>query len=292
MRTDKLVWVQADGAAFTLTEQPDLDVHWALGVDGRFMPPVELLDDEVPEQDGSRPRGVKVKAREVTLPLTVFGADEAGLRARVRLLMRQFDPTRGAGVLRCTAVDGTMRELVCTYSDGMTGKEFAGETGVRWQRLLLVLRAHAPYWQDTAPTDLTYRTAAQGAFLSAAFLPVKLTGDTLLGTQTLTNDGDRTAYPVFTIRGPAASFTLANDTTGESFTYEAALADGEVLTIDTRPFVRTVRLENGTNRYAQLSIGSVLWHLPPGPSSIRLDLVGSTAASFVTVSFRRLWLAP
>lgn len=292
MRTDKLVWVQADGAAFPLTGQPDLDVHWALGVDGRFMPPVELLEDEVPEQAGTRPRGVKVKPRDVVLPITVFGADEEGLRDRVRRLLREFDPTRGAGRLRCTAVDGTMREVVATYSDGMTGKEFAGETGVRWQRLVLVLHAHAPYWQDTDPTDLTYRAASQGAFLSAQFLPVKLTSDTLLGEQTLTNDGDRTAHPVFTVRGPATSFTLANDTTGESFTYEAPLADGEVLTIDTRPFVRTVRTADGTNRYAQLSIGSVLWHLPPGPSTIRLDLEGSTEASYVTVSFRRLWLAP
>lgn len=292
MKTDKLVWVQADGVAFPLTGQPDLDVHWALGVDGRFMPPVELLDDEVPGQAGTRSRGVKVKARDVVLPVTVFGPDEAGLRARIRLLMRQFDPTRGAGILRCTAVDGTMRELVCTYDDGMQGKEFAGETGVRWQRLVLILRAHAPYWQDTAANDLTYRAASQGAFLSAQFLPVVLTSDALLGTQSLTNDGDRTAYPVFTIRGPATSFTLANDTTGESFTYEAPLADGEVLTIDTRPFVRTVRLANGTNRFAQLAIGSVLWWLPPGVSNIRLTLQGSTAASFVTVSFRRLWLAP
>lgn len=292
MRTDKLAWVQPDGAAIVLTAQPDLDVHWALGVDGRFMPPVDLIKDRIPGQAGARLREVQVGEREVTLPVTVFGAGEEGLRDRVRQLLREFDPTRGPGILRCTAVDGTMRELECTYKDGLRGREFAGETGVRWQRMVLVLEAHAPFWQDTNPTDLTYRAASSGPFLSAQFLPVKLTSDTLLGTQVLTNDGDRDAFPVFTVRGPATRFTLANDTTGQSLTYEAALADGDVLTIDTRPFRKTVRLANGTNRYDQLAIGGALWSLPPGPSSIRLDLTGSTAASFVTVSFRRLWLAP
>lgn len=292
MRTDTLAWVQADGAAIVLTKQPDLEVHWRLGVDGRFMPPVELVTDRIPGQAGAQLREVQVREREVTLPLTVFGADEAGLRTRVRKLLREFDPLRGAGILRCTSADGTMRELVCTYKTGLQGREFGDNTGARWQRMVLVLEAHAPYWRDTNPTDLTYRTAAQRAFLSATFLPLALTGDALLGSQRLTNDGDRDAFPIFTIRGPAARFTLANDTTGQSLTYEAALAAGEVLTIDTRPFRKTVRTAAGVNRYDQLALGSSLWALPPGPSNIRLDLTGSTVESFVTVSFRRLWLAP
>lgn len=292
MNTDRLTWVQPDGTAFPLTKQPDLDVHWALGVEGRYMPPVELQSDVIPGVAGARLRDVRVQSREVTLPLTVFGADEAGLRQRVRSLLRQFDPTRGPGTLRCTSPDGKQRELVCTYKQGLEGREYAGETGRRWQRMVLVLEAHAPFWQDTNATSLTYRAASQGAFLSAAFLPLKLTSDTLLGEQQLNNDGDQEAYPVFTIVGPATSFTLANDTTGEWLTYEAPLAAGQVLTIDTRPRYKTVRLGDGTNRYAQLAIGSALWSLPPGVSTIRLDLTGSTEASYVTVSFRRLWLAP
>lgn len=296
MRTDQLAWVQPDGAAFPITGQPDLDVHWALGVDGRFMPPVDLISDRIPGQAGARLREVQVREREVTLPLTVFGPDETGLRERVRQLLRQFDPTRGPGVLRCTSVDGTMRELPCTYRQGLQGREFAGDTGVRWQRMVLVLEAHDPFWQDTNPTEVSYTVASRAPFLSSQFLPMRLTSDTLLGRQTLTNDGDRTAYPVFTIRGPANSFTLANETTGEELTYEAPLAAGEVLTIDTRPFQRTVHLADGTNRYAQLAHGSgvpqVLWHLPSGANTVRLDLTGSTSASYVTVSFRRLWLAP
>lgn len=292
MNKDKLAWVQPDGAAFVITGQPDLDVHWALGVDGRFMPPVELVTDRIPGQPGARLREVQVREREVTLPLTVFGTDEVTLRQRVRELLRQFDPTRGPGILRSTAVDGTMRELPCTYKHGLQGREFAGETGRRWQRMVLVLEAHDPFWQDTNPTEVSYTVASRAPFLSAQFLPMRLTSDTLLGEQLLTNNGDRTAYPVFTIVGPADSFTLTNDTTGEELTYEAPLAIGEVLTIDTRPFRRTVRLGDGTNRYAQLALGSTLWHLQPGPNTVRLDLTGSTDDSYVTVSFRQLWLAP
>lgn len=292
MNTDTLVWVTPDGAAFPLTGQPDVDVHWALGVQGRFMPPVSIVEDTVPQQIGTRLRAIQVGPRDVELPLTVFGADEVALRTRIRQLVRQFDPTRGDGYLQSTAADGTMRRLKCRYTEGLAGTESRDDTGRTWQRFVLVLHAADPLWEDTAPNDTTYTTASIGSFLSTSFLPVKLTGDALLGDQTVTNDGDLDAYPVFTVRGPATSFTLENVTTGQRITYEAALADGQVLTIDTRPYVRSVRTADGVNRYASLSLDSVLWHLPPGPSSIRLTLTGSTEASFVTISYRRLWLAP
>lgn len=295
MRTDALAWVQPDGAAILLTGQTDIDVHWALGVQGRFMPPVNLVEDTVPFQVGTRLRAVMVGARDVELPLTVFGADELGLRTRVRSLLRQFDPTRGDGYLQVTAPDGTMRRLKCRYSGGLSGQESRDDTGRTWQRFVLVLHAAEPLWEDTTAGATTYSTATAGAFLGSPFLratPPLLTGDALLGTRTITNDGDLPAYPVFTVRGPATSFVLRNVTTGEAITYSAALAAGDVLTIDTRPYVRSVKTADGVNRYANLSTDTVLWQLGTGATSVDLNLTGSTTASFVTISYRRLWLMP
>lgn len=292
MRTDTLAWVDAAGVAFPLTGQPDLDVHWALGVTGRFMPPVSVVEDEVYEQPGTRLRTVRVGARDVTLPITVIGDGEAAVRQRIRSLLRAFNPVRGDGILRCTSVDGTMRELRCRYVQGMEGKEGRDEFGRDFQRLVLVLHASEPFWTDTTATEATYTVGDTTPMLSAQFFPgPNLTSDTVLGQQTITNDGDLDAFPVYTIGGPATSVTITNDTTGERVVFGAALAAGDVLTIDTRPFRKTVTV-NGANRYADLSLDSVLFALPPGSTSVRLDLPGSTDATYATVSYRRTWLGP
>lgn len=294
MKTDALVWVEPDGTAFPLTGQDDLDVHWALGVEGRFMPPITLSEDVVFDQPGTRVRNVQVGPRDVTLPITVIGADETAVRQRIRALLRSFDPTRGEGRLRATAPDGVMREVVCRYTDGLEGKEGRDDFGQQFQRLVLVLHASDPYWRDADPTEQTYSTGTPKAFLGDPFLggDGMVTADTIIGSQTIQNDGDLPAYPVFTVAGPASSFTLTNNTTGERIRYEAAVAAGEVLVIDTRPFRKSVLRSDGTNLYVNLSLDSTLWALVRGPNAVTLDLLNSTTATYVTVSYQRTWLGP
>lgn len=293
MRTDTLAWIDADGAATPLTGQPDMDVHWALGVEGRFMPPVAYTEDAVYEQPGTRLRSVRMGARDVTLPITVIGDDEQQVRSKVRSLLRQFNPVRGDGTLRATSPDGTMRDLRCRYVQGMEGLEARDNMGRSFLRMVLVLHASSPFWTDTAASETTYTVGGTPPFLNSAWLGSRwLTSDTVLGRQVITNDGDLDAYPVFTVAGPANSVTITNDTTGERIAYEAALLAGEVLTIDTRPFVKTVTREDGSNRYASLSLDSVLFSLPPGSSTVLLDVPGSTVDTYAVVSYRRTWLSP
>ncbi len=287
---DELVsWVDPAGTVTLLNDGSVLDVGW--GLQGRFMPPVEFVEDDVPNQDGNQLREVRVRPREVALPLDVQGADAADLRIQLRSLLRMFNPKRGNGRLRVTSPDGTVRELTCRYRQGLELQE-AFEAGLGTQRSVVVFRANDPYWYDTAPTSVTYRTAPASPFLGDPFLPLRLSSDTILGEQTVTNDGDVLAWPVWTVHGPATSVRLTNVTTGLVIDLPVALTATQSVVIDTRPFRKTVRRDDGTNLYGSLTDASALWPLPEGASTVRAELPGATSATYVTLVYARRWLSP
>jgi phage-related protein len=280
-------WVDPDGAVTPLSDQGSARVSYELG--GRFMPPVSFIEDDVPRQDGARLREVRVAPREVVVPIAVVGADQTEVRTTLRSLMRAFNPKRGNGKLRVTAPDGTVRDLTCRYSQGLEIEE-KFEKFVGWQRAVVVLRAVDPYWYDTAATSTTYTVETPEPFFP--IFPLKLNSDTVLGTQTIDNTGDVEAFPVWTVHGPCTSITLSNSTTGQTIDLPVALTAAQTVTIDTRPFRKTVSRDDGTNLYGSLSTSSSLWVLPVGLSTIVAELPGATVDSYVTLTYSRRWLSP
>jgi hypothetical protein len=284
---DVLDYVSASGIVTNLTSLPGVRALGAVGMD---MPPVEFVEDEIPEQPGTQLREVRTRPREVQLPLFVEQPTHNDLRSFLRALARRFDPASGDGRLRSTSADGVMRELVCRYSAGLEGSRTRIDSGATWRRALLVFRAFDPLWLDTQPVSQTYTTGAQRNFLGDPFLPIKLTSDTVFGEQTVDNDGDKPTFPVWTVHGPASSVRLTNVTTGQVIDLAVPLTAAQTVVIDTRPFRKTVRRDDGTNLYAGLSLTSALWPLPSGMSTVRVELPDATADSFVTLTYARRWL--
>jgi hypothetical protein len=284
-----LTFVDPAGTEHVLTTDVDVDVEF--GVEGRFMPPVESVLERIPGQPGARRRQTQFGVREVVLPLEVFGGSEIGLRTRLRELVRAFDPTRGDGILRSTGPDGTVRQITCRYSTGMEvveGLDLLGNV----QRAALVFAAADPFWYDTGPVTSTFTTGAAANFLGDPFLPIKLASDTILGEQTVINDGDVETWPIWTVAGPATSIVLENVTTGEVIDLPIVLTAGQSVVIDTRPFRKTVRRDDGTNLFGSLTTDSSLWSLGEGSTTIRAEVPGSTTDTFVTLVYARRWLAP
>jgi hypothetical protein len=284
-----LVFISPDGLTTDLKALPGVR---ALGDRGLEMPAFRFIEDDIPSQDGARLREVKTLPRDVTLPFYLEQDDEAALRMFLRTLARRFTPTRGDGRLRHTTLDGATRELVCRYAEGLQGSRVTGDAGVLWRRGALVFRAHDPFWYDAQPTSITYTTSAPQPFLGDPFLPLKLTSDTVIGEQTVSNDGDVLAWPVWTIHGPASSVRLTNVTTGQVIDLPIALTATQSVVIDTRPFRKTVRRDDGTNLYGSLTDSSALWALPEGASNVRAELPGATSATYVTLVYARRWLSP
>ena len=284
---DGLEFVAADGSVTNLRELPGVR---ALGDTGLDLPPVALVEDDVPQQPGSQLRAVNLRPREATIPFYLSQADELSLRTLLRTLARRFNPAAGDGKLRVTSVDGTVRELTCRYTEGLEGSRVRGAAGAVWRRGALVFRAFDPLFYDTTPQSQTYTTGVQKTFLSSQFLPLALTSDVILGSQTVSNSGDVEAWPVWTVRGPATSVKLTNVRTGQVIDLPITLTAAQTVVIDTRPFRKTVTRDDGTNLYGQLSTASVLWSLPTGDSTVMTELPGAAAGSFITLTYQRRWL--
>ena len=268
------------------------------GVEGRFMPPVSFIEDEVPEQPGSRLRVVRIGPREVAVPVWFRGTSASDLRAELRRWLGRLNPSKGTGRLRNTAPDGVVRDLYCVYAGGMELVEDDDTAGVVWQKAMVIFRGHDPYWYDSASTVATYTIGVSPATFFPIF-PMRLSSSDVFADATINNTGDVEAWPVVTITGPGSDPVLRNLTTGEVTQFSGlTLAGGEMLTIDTRPnnavfpAGKTVKKGDGTNLFPYLTDASSLWPLAEGSNSVRLELSSATSSSSVTLSYQRRFLGP
>jgi len=112
------------------------------------------------------------------------------------------------------------------------------------------------------------------------------------GLTTVVNHGTASAYPYITITGPGRIHELTNWTTGESVYFNLALVANEVLTIDLRPGVKSVRSSFRGNVIGKVLPGSKLasFRLLPGTNVLGLFVRegdGNTAATIAW--YERHW---
>ena len=101
--------------------------------------------------------------------------------------------------------------------------------------------------------------------------------------------GDAGAWPVWTIDGPGTDIALRNLTTGAYLATSQALVAGDQLVIDTRPDAKTATLNGTTNVYSTLDPQGSLWRLQPGDNDLQLEVGGATAATLITLTYRKAW---
>jgi hypothetical protein len=288
---ETIQWIDPDGTAYTISPR-QADIQTLMDIKGRFMPPVDFIEDDVPQQPGSRLRDTRIRPREVDLAVLLKGSTASELRANYRAWLHRLNSTRGDGRLRITAPDGSQRELICRYSTGMQGSETPDTTGVYWQKALFVLRAVDPFWYSVSPTVASYAPGTPAPFFP--FFPLRLATAGVFAVASIDNGGDVETWPVWIISGPCTSLTLTNQTTGKVLALTATLLAGETVTIDTRPAHKTVvKTAVGgatSNLFSSLSNTSALWELIRGVNSIKVEMTDTTAESLAQVSYYERYL--
>lgn len=157
--TEQVIWVAADGTTINLTSGTD-GARLLWGRKGVDMPALSLISEEIPLQPGARLRDIRTRARDIDLPLIIKASSAAELRTLLRSLIRRFDPLRGDGKLRVVTEVGDQRQIAARYVGGLEGDQSPENAGVNWRKLLIVVRAHDPYWEDVTPgiTNITPST--------------------------------------------------------------------------------------------------------------------------------------
>ncbi|WP_141434381.1 phage tail domain-containing protein [Bacillus sp. 03113] len=285
MDKEIISWIDANGTEYVLTDQEDISI--SIGPSGRYMPPIEYTEDEVPFQPGSRARDVKVKAREMDFPVEINGETQMDIRNKLRQLLRIFNPLKGDGKIKSIIPDGSQREIVCRYKGGLE----INESGQIWEKFILVLKAFDPYWYDTATIVKTFKTnESLGRFFP--ILPLRLASSTVFADTTIDNTGDVETWPEWIITGPGENIILRNMTTGEVLEMTIKLEAWESITIDTKPFIKTIIRNDGTNLYYTLTDESSLWALQDGQNSIRIEMSDVTDDSKVQLSYKNRYWGP
>jgi hypothetical protein len=283
---DKFYWVDANGTEYSISDNHLIKA----GPDGRFMPPISFVEDEVPFAAGSRLRTVKVGPREFDLSIYIDGTSEADARNKTRSLLRMFNPLSGDGKIKIVAADGSQREINCRYSSGLQLSEKEGSKIGNMQTAVLVFRAFDPYWYDTSTQVQTFTTGQTATFFP--FFPMRLSSSTVFADVTVDNSGDVETWPEWIINGPASDIILRNLTTGESLHLATSLGEGESVTIETKPGTKTIKKGDGTNLFGTLTDDSSIWALVDGSNSVRIEIAGANANSSVQLSFRNRYWGP
>lgn len=286
MVTELVQWIDPDGVTTALDE-------W-MSSTNRFMPKVAFQSDPVPGQPGEYFRDVLHGPREFGVVFDLIGTSDSDLRVKLRQMIAKLDPTRGPGRIRVTSPVGDQREIVCRYSGGGEIEETVGEnSGSSWQRMPITFLAHDPYWYDVSPTSQQFAvTPLVASFFP--FFPIKLTASELALDTVVDNTGDVETWPVWTIAGPGGVIRLSNLSTGkEMYFAAAALSAGQTITVDTRPGIKSITYDDGTNAYTLMSGTSSLWPIERGINTIRLEMSGvDTLTSYLRLTYWRRYLSP
>lgn len=285
-------WLDPDGVSLTIggPSTTTYQVDWDAG--GRFMPKIEAQVDQVPDQPGGLLRSTRHGVHEFVLPLSIAASTEADLRSILRSLVDRMDPTRGVGRIRVTSPVGDQREINCVYAAGLEVEEKTDVSGPLLQKVPVAFAAYDPYWYDVSPISKVFTLTSVPNFFP--IFPIRLTASQLVVDDTVLNGGSVETWPVWTVTGPGGQVKLTNTTTNQTLSLpNINLTAGQVLTIDTRPGVKTVTLNDGTNMFGSIDHAvSSLWSLRRGANAIRLEMASINVASSLSVSYYQRYLSP
>ncbi len=285
--SELVTWIDVDGIPHPFDGEAGSLIYPIWGRQGALAPAYSEVEQQVYGIPGSWLRNIVVAPRDVSLPVVVKGLSATDFRSRLRQLRYWTDPRRGNGILRVQGPDGNSRDLVCHKISGDTGDESSDNSGVAHIYETLVFHANDPYWYDTDYTLRSFSTSAAVPFFQTPFFPLHLSAAGILSDFTLSNMGDVECWPVWQLYGPGVNPAMTNNTTGATLDLTISLGSGDVLTIDTAEFVKTVTLQDGSNQYNALSLASWLWPLVVGDNSISISMSGTDSTSRVVVKYKQ-----
>ncbi|MEU3436728.1 phage tail family protein [Streptomyces sp. NPDC006863] len=266
------------------------------GATGLDLPPYSVHMDESPNLDGAMVRGARASARQVLLPIFVYGIDRKTLRQFKAKLAGALNPRLGYSVLTFIEQGGEPRRLKCYYVGGMEGSEAADSSGFSWVSYGIQLTAADPYFYGDIAVAASWSFGTDQPFLGSPFLPLTLAkGTASNGTLTIENPGDIEAWPIWEITGPLKRFKFTGPD-GASFGIPTqpgsidALPAGRTLTVDCRPGYKTVSDNTGRIYFPLLSANPSLWSVPPGTSTAQADLLAGSGTPTVKMTLHPRYL--
>ncbi|WP_327294459.1 phage tail family protein [Streptomyces sp. NBC_01197] len=263
------------------------------GATGLDAPPFELHSDDSPNLDGGMFRSARAVAREIMIPLVIYGVDRQTMKGIQKKLTSALNPKKGYCVIKFVEGNAVPRHLYCYYKGGMEGSEDASTAGFHWKKYGLTFTAFDPYFYSDSLEAAQWSFGTGSPFLptTGAFLPLNLNAGLVSSSAVeVDNPGDVEAWPVWKLKGPIRSFTFTSPD-GDSFGISAPtdgsniIAGGRTLTIDTRPGYKSLKDDLGTNYWPLLDPNPVLWSIPDGVSDCTVSILPGSSTAVVQLTY-------
>lgn len=280
-------WTDPAGTVWYLTDDSDERGYFTTPeIAGWGAQPYEIITDPH-ARGGEVVRYIRQQPARITWPLHIWGDSHMEFVQRYRALRRAFLSTvhyGQNGVLRVQRPDGSYREIDAFYEDG-----FGGEAGENWLSANPVLTLFCPEggWRGSEHIS-DERTAGAGASFAAPFLT--LSSSQIIGDTVISNPGELTAWPDWTITGPCTAVTATSATTGHTWTITYTLLAGETITVETGGSRPGVRGPAGQVLSTALNWPTAyLWPLMPGDNSVSFSVAGAGTGTKIRFDFHPMY---
>lgn len=218
--------------------------------------------------------------RNVDLPITVVGTDEADVETKLRRLAKLTQDTSGATVLTAIRDSGDLT-LDVHYTGGAELAYGGKKGGKQFARLLLSFQAPNPYWESATTETFTITSGNTGRGLLPQLTKLKVSSAQAIGVINVNNTSDVPVYPSFIVTGPVDGLIVTLN--GEGWSFTENVTSGEQFTVDHD--TSTVVDVGGANRYDILGTSPKFFAIPPGTSGLLVEGTNTNADTTVVLEY-------
>lgn len=280
---DRIVITNKDGESITLGNQAP---YFLEIFDGVGNVPVTIESQKAPKQDGSTYIDNTIENRAISIEGMIITRNNPNevLEYR-RKMQRVLNPKLG--------------EVTVTYYYGEQVKEIKaivestpifpsskGGKGLYYQKYLIQLLCHQPFWLDTyyESREMSY---LMGGLNFRLFLPTSFSNRGF--KRKAINEGDVSTPVEIEFKGPATNPTVTNESTGEFIKVNRELGEDDILTVSTAFGEKYVRI-NGENAFHYIDLDSVFWQLDPGENILSYQSNNDSIKTRVIVKWKNRYI--
>ncbi len=276
---DELIITNQKGESITLGNQAP---YFLEVLDGIGEVPVVIESQKSPYQDGSTYIDNTLENRAITIEgMIVTKFNPETIKEARRKMQRVLNPKLGE--VKIIYQGKKIRGIVETtpiFPDGQ------GNKGFYYQKYLINLLCHNPFWLDTF-YDSREMSYIMGGLSFKLKLPTSFSNRGF--RRKAINDGDVFTPVEIEFKGPAINPTVTNETTGEYIQVNRELGEKDVLTVSTAFGEKYVRI-NGENAFHYIDLDSTFWQLVPGENILSYQSNNDSINTKVTVKWKNRYI--
>ena len=247
-------------------------------IDGVGSLGVEIENQKSPKQDGLTYINNTLTSREISLEGIMISRDDRVLNYR-RKMQNVLNPKLGEVTINYfdKEIKAIVESIPIFPSSGQ---------GHFYQRYLISLICHNPFWMDTydESREMSY---IMGGITFNLKLPSKFSNRGF--KRKAENSGDVQTPVRISFSGPATNPSVTNETTGEVIIVNRELEAGDELLITTAFGEKYVKI-NGVNAFHYIDLDSSFWSLIPGENILSYKSNNDSINTRVLVTWKNRYL--